>query len=122
MVSHQPGFDFALTPPVGTRPPRRGLFADLDATAASFPRIAAERIVMLEERAEIERALDRLPPNFRAMVETLAIMGIALRIARMPELADRQAALDRMPETILERVRQHVKRYHATKPWRNAER
>jgi hypothetical protein len=112
---------FDLTPPALARPPRRSLFADLDCGAASFPRLAAERIAMLEERAEIERALAKVPPETRTMVETLAVMGLALRIARLPELAARQAALAAIPEALSERVKAHVKRYYVTKPWTKRE-
>jgi hypothetical protein len=108
---------FELTPPALARPPRRGLFSDLDCGAASFPRLAAERIALLEDREEIDRALAKVPPETRTMVETLAVMGIALRIARRPELAERQAAMQGIPDALSERVKAHVKRYYATKPW-----
>lgn len=115
----QPALELAPSKPAVRRFP---LFADLDQTAPSFPRVAAERVVRLVTVEAIETALANVPGDFRVFVETLVITGIAYRIARLPDVEDRRAALAKVPPSLRPRIEPHVARYYQIKPWRVQER
>lgn len=112
-MSAQPGL-FAEPPTPGRR---RGLLAALNPEAASYARCAAELIARLEDAPAIERALQEIAPGKFDMVLTLAIMGMALRIAQLPELEARRYALSKLPPDIQLRAAPHVKRLFEVKPW-----
>ncbi len=106
----------AVVEPTG-QPRIRGALEDLDPALPSYPRLAAARIAWLADLAAIEAALAEVPVNFRKMVETLTVTGVALRIAQTPRLLDRRAALDALPVDLRERAEPHVRRLYETKPW-----
>lgn len=80
---------------------------------------AADIIAALHSAKEIEAAFSEVPRESMPVVETLAVVGIAQRIARMPLLLDRQAAIEALPEWLQLRTKPHIKRLFTVKPWRH---
>lgn len=108
--------DFFPTPPPGPKKPK-GLFDELDPNRPIYAVKAAKIIADLGDLSSVETAIDQVHARERKTVETLAIVMIAERIARLSRLLDRRAALDRLPEQLRIRCEPHVKRLHETKPW-----
>lgn len=105
-----------------------GMFADLDPTSVAFPRLIAQRIVAIPDLIELDQVLGFVPRDVYRVVETLALQGIAVRIAQIDArdntLAARDAALElrraeleKIPEDLRGRVEAWVKSYYTTKPW-----
>jgi hypothetical protein len=99
-------------------PGARGIFAGLNVDAPAFPRLAAQRIVDLPNLDRLEQTLQDVPHGFYRMVETLALQGIALRIAKERDLETRRIELAKIPEGELrDRVKRWLRSFYETKPW-----
>lgn len=107
-----PLFDRAALPPS-----RRGVLADLDPQDVAYERLAAKRIAELKDLAKVDVVFAEVPAQFVKTVMTLAISGIAVRIARMKHLLDRRDALDALPDDIRQRAEPFVKSFYQTRPW-----
>lgn len=112
MTATVPLFAEAPLPPL-----KRGLLADLDVEHEHYELDAAVRIAGLEDLGKVEAAIAEVPNQFKKTVLTIAISGIATRIARMQQLLDRQAALDALPPDLRDMTAPHVKRLYTTRPW-----
>jgi hypothetical protein len=98
-------------------PPARNRFSDLNREHSSFSRVVAQRIADLEDLADVRAALSDVPGGCYSVVETLALQGIAIRIARLPKLEQRRAELRKIPEDLRGRVEPLLRSYYQTKPW-----
>lgn len=88
----------------------------------------ATLIANLEDLADVERAFREVAPAFRRTVETLALQGIAIRIAKIQPERDsdfsrdearekRRAELARLPADYRARVEPFVATFYKTQPW-----
>lgn len=104
------------------------LFSDLNKDAESFPRLAADRIARLDDLRAVDKALGDVPREWYRMVETLALQGVAVRIAKIQPVHDtaearalaleqRRAELGKIPEDLRGRVEEWVRSYYVTRPW-----
>lgn len=98
-------------------PLKRGLLADLDVEDDHYVLGAAVRIAGIGDLGKVEAAIAEVPNRFKKTVLTIAINGIALRIAQMQQLLDRKAALEALPADLRDMTAPHVKRLYTTRPW-----
>ncbi len=100
------------------KPAARGTYAGLNVEHESFPRLAAQRIVDLPDLGKLEQVLLDVPHAWYRIVETLALQGIALRIAKESDLETRRIELAKIPEGDLrDRVKAWLRSFYETKPW-----
>lgn len=98
-------------------PAKKGVLGDLDVQDDHYEIDAAMRISELEDLGKVEAVIAEVPNQFKKTVLTLAINGIAMRIAKLPQLLERKAALEALPADIRDMVSPHVRRLYETKPW-----
>lgn len=109
MSKTAPLFAAAALPPV-----KAGLLADLDVKCDAYARLAAERISKLKDLALVDAAITEVPNHQKKIVATLAVGGLALRIACLPQLLDRADALETLSADIRARVEPLAKSYRAS--------
>lgn len=100
-----------LFEPSALPPPKGGFLADLDVRCDAYARLAAARIAKLKDLALVDAAIAEVPNHEKKTVITLAVGGLALRIACIPQLLDRVDALAALPTDIAARVAPLAKSY-----------
>ena len=115
--------------PGGIRGSLAGPFADIDPNEKCYQIRVAQRIAEVEDLGQVDRLVQDIPSQFFQTILTLALQGIALRIAQIEAKGDtdypreiarqrRREELAKLPADLQPRVEAWVKSYYATKPWR----
>lgn len=102
-------------PPPSRR--KRGIFDHLDSERPIYAVQAAAIIAGLPDLSKVERALAQVEPRDLQTVTTLALVGIAMRIAKLTTLAERRGLLSTLPPDFQRDCEPHVKRLYQVKPW-----
>lgn len=119
MVTATRGHGLFHVEPAARKP---GVLMHLDPSAPAYPRLAAQAIADLPEVSMVGAALREVEPRFLTLVTTLAILGWAMRIAKMDRMEQRRAALEAFPSELRGQLEPHVRRLFVSRPWDQARR